>query len=141
MKNTFLFTLLILSGLTACQQHSNSGTSNTKNTSQTASASLITLPAAEFAAKSVKGRVVDVRTAGEVAQGKIEGAVEIDFYSSDFLDQFSQIPKDQEIYLYCAVGARSEEAARMLLQQGYTKVYHLQGGLQAWSQQGLPIVH
>ncbi|MFN5335991.1 MAG: rhodanese-like domain-containing protein, partial [Bacteroidota bacterium] len=47
---------------------------------------------------------------------------------------------DQEVYLYCAVGARSEEAARMLLQQGYTKVYHLQGGIQSWNQEGLPVV-
>jgi rhodanese-related sulfurtransferase len=66
--------------------------------------------------------------------------VEIDFYSSDFLDQVNQISKDQEVYVYCAVGARSEEAARMLIQQGYTKVYHLQGGIQGWAQQGLPVV-
>jgi rhodanese-related sulfurtransferase len=98
------------------------------------------LSAQEFASKSSTGTVLDVRTAGEVAQGKIEGAVEIDFYSADFLDQVSQISKDQEVYLYCAVGARSEEAARMLLQQGYTKVYHLQGGIQGWAQQGLPVV-
>lgn len=139
MKNTFLYTLLFLTNLTACQQPSNSGTNNTESTGQTASASLITLSASEFVTKSVKGRIVDVRTAGEIAQGKIEGAVEIDFYNSDFLNQFSKIPKDQEVYLYCAMGTRSEEAALMLLKQGYTKVYHLQGGIQAWSQQGLPI--
>jgi rhodanese-related sulfurtransferase len=75
-----------------------------------------------------------------VAQGKIAGALEIDYYSPNFLDQVSQLAKDQELYLYCAVGARSEEAARLLIQQGYTKVYHLQGGIQAWSQQGMAIV-
>ena len=80
-----------------------------------------------------------MRTPGEVAQGKIEGAVVIDFYQPDFMEQVSKISKDQEIYLYCAVGARSEEAAQMLVQQGYTKVYHLQGGIQAWYQSGYPI--
>jgi rhodanese-related sulfurtransferase len=75
-----------------------------------------------------------------VAQGKIEGALVIDYYSSNFLDQVSQISKDQEVYLYCAVGARSEEAARLLVQQGYTKVYHLQGGIQGWSQEGMAVV-
>ena len=140
MKTTFLSGLLILTGLYACQPSSTTQSTTTEGTTQTSTASVITLNAEEFAAKSTAGTIVDVRTAGEVAQGKIERAVEIDFYSPDFLDQVSQISKDQEVYLYCAVGARSEEAARMLLQQGYTKVYHLQGGIQGWSQEGLPVV-
>ena len=140
MKTTFLSGLLILMGLYGCQPSSKTESASTENTNQTASTSVITLPAQEFAAKSPAGTIVDVRTASEVAQGKIEGALVIDFYSPDFLDQVSQISKDQEVYLYCAVGARSEEAARMLLQQGYTKVYHLQGGIQGWSQVGLPVV-
>lgn len=139
MKTTFLSSLLILTGLYACQPSSTTESTSSANTSQTASASVITLTAQEFAAKSPAGTILDVRTTGEVAQGKIEGALVIDFYSSDFLDQVSQISKDQEVYLYCAVGARSEEAARMLLRQGYTKVYHLQGGIQGWSQEGLPV--
>ena len=140
MKTTFFFGLLLLTGLYACQPSSKTESSNTANPTQTASNSFVTLTAQEFAAKSPAGTILDVRTAGEVAQGKIEGAQVIDFYSPDFLDQVSQISKDQEVYLYCAVGARSEEAARMLIQQGYTKVYHLQGGIQGWSQEGLPLV-
>ena len=140
MKTTFLSGLLILTGLYACQPSSTTQSTTTESTNQTSSASVITLNAQEFATKSTAGTIVDVRTTGEVAQGKIERAVEIDFYSPDFLDQVSQISKDQEIYLYCAVGARSEEAAWMLIQQGYTKVYHLQGGIQGWSQEGLPVV-
>ncbi len=140
MKTTFLSGLLILTGLYACQPSSTTQSTTTESTNQTSSASVITLNAQEFATKSTAGTIVDVRTAGEVAQGKIERAVEIDFYSPDFLNQVSQISKDQEIYLYCAVGARSEEAGRMLIQQGYTKVYHLEGGIQGWAQQGLPVV-
>lgn len=139
MKTTFLSGILFLAALSACQPNSTSQSTTTESTPLTSVASVVTLSAQEFATKRTAGTVVDVRTAGEVAQGKIEGAVEIDFYSPDFLNQVSQISKDQEVYLYCAVGARSEEAARMLLQQGYTKVYHLQGGIQGWSQQGLPI--
>ena len=140
MKTTFLSGILFLAAFSACQPNSTSqSTTTTESTPLTSVALVVTLSAQEFATKRTAGTVVDVRTAGEVAQGKIEGAVEIDFYSPDFLNQVSQISKDQEVYLYCAVGARSEEAARMLLQQGYTKVYHLQGGIQGWSQQGLPI--
>jgi rhodanese-related sulfurtransferase len=139
MKTTFLSGLLLLTGLYACQPSSKTESTSSENTSQPASTSVITLTAQEFAAKSSAGRVIDVRTAGEVAQGKIAGALVIDFYSPDFMNQVSQISKDQEVYVYCAVGARSEEAARMLIQEGYTKVYHLQGGIQSWSQQGLPV--
>lgn len=140
MKTTFLSGILFLAALSACQPNSTSQSTTIEGNNQKSAASVVTLNAQEFATKSRTGTVLDVRTAGEVAQGKIEGAVEIDFYNPDFLDQVSQISKDQEVFLYCAVGARSEEAARMLLQQGYSKVYHLQGGIQAWSQQGLPMV-
>lgn len=139
MKTTFFSGLILLTGIFGCQPGSKTESTSTETTSQTASASLITLTAQEFAAKSDAGSIIDVRTAGEVAQGKIAAAIEIDYYSTDFLNQVSQISKDQEVYVYCAVGARSEEAALMLIQQGYTKVYHLQGGIQAWSQQGLPM--
>ena len=141
MKTTFFSGLLILTGLFGCQPNPKTESSATsESTSQTASASFITLSAQEFASKSTSGTVIDVRTAGEVAQGKIADALEIDYYSSNFLDQVSQLPKDQELYLYCAVGARSEEAARLLVQQGFTKVYHLQGGIQGWSQEGMAVV-
>ena len=141
MKTTLFSGLLIVTGLFACQPNPKTESSATsESTSQTASVSVITLSAQEFASKSSAGTVIDVRTAGEVAQGKIADALEIDYYSSNFLDQVSQLPKDQELYLYCAVGARSEEAARLLVQQGFTKVYHLQGGIQGWSQEGMAVV-
>lgn len=140
MKSTLFHNLILLLFFTACQSPSSSEVSKTTTTSTTAAGQLVTLTVQEFAAQHSNGTLLDVRTAEEVAQGKIEDALVIDFYSSNFLDQVSQLPKDQELYLYCAVGARSEEAARMLLQQGYTKVYHLQGGIQGWSSAGLPLV-
>jgi rhodanese-related sulfurtransferase len=139
MKTTLFSGLLLLTGLYACQPSSKTESTSSANTSQPASTTVITLTAQEFATKSNAGTVLDVRTAGEVAQGKIAGALVIDFYSPDFMNQVSQVSKDQEVYVYCAVGARSEEAARMLLQQGFTKVYHLQGGIQAWSQEGMAV--
>ena len=142
MKSTLFSALLLFLFFTACQSPSSSETSQatTDSSSTTAGGTVVTLTVQEFAAQSSKGTILDVRTAGEVAQGKIEGALAIDYYSPDFLDQVSQISKDQEVYLYCAVGARSEEAARLLVQQGYTKVYHLQGGIQGWSQEGMAVV-
>ena len=97
MKTTFLSGILFLAALSACQPSSTTQSITTEGPNQTSSASVVTLNAQEFATQSRTGTVLDVRTAGEVAQGKIEGAVEIDFYSSDFLDQVNQISKDQEV--------------------------------------------
>ena len=136
MKKFILPLIALALTVSSCSKDKN-GTQSTE--SSASQATVVNLNAKEFAEKSPSGTILDVRTPGEVAQGKIEGAVVIDFYQSDFMDRVSNISKDQEIYIYCAVGARSEEAARMLVQQGYTKVYHLQGGIQAWYQNGFPI--
>jgi rhodanese-related sulfurtransferase len=143
MKSTLFSALLLFLSFTACQSPSSSESNQAAtapSSTTTAAGSVVTLTVQEFATQSSKGTILDVRTAGEVAQGKIEGALVIDYYSSNFLDQVSQLPKDKEVYLYCAVGARSEEAARLLVQQGYTKVFHLQGGIQGWSQEGMAVV-
>jgi rhodanese-related sulfurtransferase len=142
MKSTLFSALVLFLSFTACQSPSSSEATQaaTTSSSTTATGSVVTLTVQEFAAQSSKGTLLDIRTPGEAAQGKIEGALVIDYYSSNFLDQVGQFPKNQELYLYCAVGGRSEEAARLLLQQGYTKVYHLQGGIQGWSQEGMAVV-
>ena len=46
----------------------------------------------------------------------------------------SDIEYDKEtvIIVYCASGMRSAEAAKILIQEGYTNVYNLDGGLINW---------
>ena len=101
---------------------------------------VINLNPSEFQQQSSNGILIDVRTAEEIAEGKIAGALELDYFLPSFQTKMDELKKDEEIYIYCAVGARSKEAAEMLIQQGFTKVYHLNGGLQAWARAGMPIV-
>ncbi|WP_332913472.1 rhodanese-like domain-containing protein [Algoriphagus boritolerans] len=101
---------------------------------------VVNLNPTEFQSKSAQGIIIDVRTPEEIAAGKIAGALEMDYFLPSFQSQVDELPMDKEIFIYCAVGSRSREAAEMLLQQGFTKVYHLSGGIQAWAQKGLPIV-
>lgn len=132
MKNlNWTVILLILLG-TSC------GTSNSKTESQSGG-QVINLNAKQFSDQSTSGKIIDVRTAQEIAQGKIEGSTVMDYYQRDFKEKVLKLSKDEPIFIYCAVGARSREAAEMLVSEGYTKVYHLQGGIQAWYQQGLPL--
>ena len=41
--------------------------------------------------------------------------------------------------LYCAAGSRSALAVRALQELGYEDVSHLDGGIEAWKQAGLPV--
>ena len=46
----------------------------------------------------------------------------------------------QTIYLHCRSGVRSKTAALSLMQQGYTQVYSVDGGINAWAQANYPVV-
>jgi rhodanese-related sulfurtransferase len=133
MKKLLFLLSASLLALASCESKNGS---TVESTTETPVAKVVNLTPAEFQEKGVNGLILDVRTPGEVAQGKIAGSVAMDYYAPDFLAKVNELPKDKEIYLYCAVGARSQEAANLLIQQGFTKVYHLSGGIQAWAQAG-----
>ena len=47
--------------------------------------------------------------------------------------------KDQPIYLICGTGGRSALATDALQNMGFTQVKSVQGGYQAWVEQGYPV--
>lgn len=83
--------------------------------------------AAPKAAAATGKLVVDVRTPGEFRSGAYPGAVNIPL--DDLQERLSELGgKDRELVLYCASGARSAYAQRVLRQLGYTNVINA-GGL------------
>lgn len=100
------------------------------------------LDAATFKAKveSGNGIILDVRTPGEVAQGYIANATIIDIYDQNFIAELNKLPKDKEVYVYCASGVRSVQAAEILQQNGFTHIYNLSEGLMDWQRSGYPLV-
>ncbi len=79
--------------------------------------------------------ILDVRTPAETAHGKIEGAIEIDYNSPDFALKVGGLDKSKTYLVYCRSGNRSGKACSMMQQQGFTRLYNLQGGMLAWGQQ------
>lgn len=72
-------------------------------------------------------RLYDVRTPQEQAIASIEAAVPMDPVA------IAELPKDTPIAFLCHTGVRSQHAAEHFLRQGYTQVYNVVGGIEAWS--------
>ncbi|KAB7729990.1 rhodanese-like domain-containing protein [Rudanella paleaurantiibacter] len=109
-------------------------------TKQTA---VIDMTAAEFKAaldSTAARQLIDVRTGPEVSGGVIPGAQQIDISSDYFEQQLDGLDKATPVYVYCAVGSRSAQAARLLAQKGFGVVYNLTGGIDAWIGAGYPVV-
>ena len=41
--------------------------------------------------------------------------------------------------LYCMIGPRARIGEKILQEAGMSKIFHLEGGMAAWSQSGLPL--
>ncbi|MCF6242696.1 MAG: thioredoxin domain-containing protein [Bacteroidales bacterium] len=87
-----------------------------------------------------KGMILDVRTKSEFDNEHIANSQYLNFYALDFKKKLLMLPKDEEIYLYCTTGYRSEKAAKYLAKNGYTKVYNLEHGILEWNLENLPVI-
>ena len=79
--------------------------------------------------------IIDVRTAPEIAVGKISGALEIDFYGADFTQRILQLDRDKAYFMVCRSGGRSGQACSFMSQNGFKELYNLAGGMIAWEVQ------
>lgn len=83
--------------------------------------------------------VLDVRTPGEFQSGFITGAVNIDWYGSNFAQEVAKMDKKTPVFVYCAAGGRSHSAFNKLKEMGFEEVYELQGGMRNWQAQGMEV--
>ncbi len=81
--------------------------------------------------------LLDVRTSGEWARGRIPGSVHIPM--DEIPRRLQEIPRDKKIVAVCASGARSEAVARYLDQQGFPWVANYRDGVFGWSRGGLEL--
>jgi len=75
--------------------------------------------------------VLDVREPFEYDIARIEGSTLMPL--DEVPDRFGELPRNREIVLMCKSGARSAKATEFLIQQGFTSVFNLEGGITAWA--------
>lgn len=103
---------------------------NTKSQSQ--SDSITVIAPTEFKEKSANQTIIDIRTPQEFSEGHIEGAVNINYYDNNFIDQIAKYDKNQPIFIYCRSGNRTSSASKKIADYGFTQIYDLEGGILYW---------
>jgi rhodanese-related sulfurtransferase len=84
-------------------------------------------------------RLLDARAYREYEVSHIEGATWVGYDDFD-IARLDGIAKQAPVAVYCSVGYRSERIAERLLQQGYTNVVNVYGGIFQWVNTRHPVV-
>ena len=80
--------------------------------------------------------VIDVRGDDEFEAGHIPEARHVPFDS--LMQEADSVPKEGRVLFVCRTGERSGAAADAFTASGYDAV-NIEGGLEAWAEEGLPL--
>ena len=75
--------------------------------------------------------MLDVREAAEYAFGHVPGAKSIPM--GELEARLGELDQEQEIYVICRTGTRSDMAAKVLADKGFKKVYNVLPGMSEWN--------
>jgi rhodanese-related sulfurtransferase len=78
-------------------------------------------------------QLIDVRTAGEYAEGHFDEALNMDVLEDEFTVQISTLDKTATTYVYCRSGGRSQTASEKMIEAGFTDVIELKSGYSGYS--------
>ena len=76
--------------------------------------------------------LLDVRTPEERAIAAIPGAV---LLNEEEAARIESMPRDTKLVLHCHHGGRSQQAAEQFISLGFSQVFNVIGGVDAWSQE------
>ncbi len=74
--------------------------------------------------------ILDVREPAEYAFNRIPGAVSIPF--GELGERLGELNPDNEIYVVCRTGSRSDMACQLLEEKGFKSVYNVEPGMSQW---------
>ena len=83
--------------------------------------------------------IIDVRTDSEFRNGHIPNVLHHPLSTLESALNKLEEYKNQEIFLVCASGVRSQKATDLLRSKGFSKAINVQGGTRGWQAKGYPI--
>lgn len=81
-------------------------------------------------------QLVDVREAGELAQARVDGALQIPLAA--LAGRLGELDRARPVAFLCRSGSRSARATRIAAAAGL-QAANVQGGVIAWARGGLPL--
>lgn len=85
-------------------------------------------------------KILDVRTGIEFKRGHVKHAENVNYISFSFKKLLSKLDKNVIWLLHCESGNRSSRAMPIMQEAGFESIIHMDGGLDAWQEAGLPVV-
>lgn len=94
---------------------------------------ITTLELRKILAEGFEGILLDVREQDEYMMAHIEGSELLPL--SGWPASAHKLPRDAKYYVHCAAGMRSAKAGVWMLQNGFTDVTNVAGGMKQWLQE------
>jgi phage shock protein E len=83
---------------------------------------------------------LDVRSAKDFGEGHISGAINIDSRVPDFRERLAKLDKSKTYLVHCVRGLkRTTDTVSALQDLGFRQIVVLEGGVNAWEKDGLPV--
>jgi rhodanese-related sulfurtransferase len=83
--------------------------------------------------------ILDVRTQAEYDSGYIPNALLIPV--DELADRLGELDMTKPILVYSQNGVRSAQASQIVVDNGFSRVYNLEGGIIAWQKAGAAVNH
>jgi len=137
MKITIFFPLVLsIFAFSACQSASTQKAENMPSPIASDEIKQMTVTEAKQAIDAKDVQFIDVRTAGEYADGHAPKTMNFPLDSLE--NDLAKLDKDKPIYVICQTGRRSQKGSEVLQKVGFNKIYNIKGGTSAWQNAGFP---
>ena len=83
--------------------------------------------------------LLDVRTQKEYEEDHLQMAINIPV--QELSDRLDELEFDKRIIVYCHSGVRSAQASQILVDNGHTDIYNMEGGILAWKNEKNPTIN
>ena len=134
-RHSFLSTLIALIILSACRQPT------VKNVLEEYNRGTVDYVKVAELKDSRPNYLLDTRQKEEFDVSHIPGAIWVGYDSFSIEEIQSLVNKnDARIVVYCSVGVRSEDIGEILIENSYSNVRNLYGGIFEWKNQGQKVI-